>query len=84
MSIYGNRKEFKDLFLVEFFSWIEIVGEGSLHIQCINQHFHYGRHIISREITNYQETKDDDVEEKQFRKEIESINKLFEEEEDEE
>ena len=82
MSIYGNRKEFKDLFLVDFFSWIEIVGEGSLLIQCTNKHFYYGRHIILREITNYQETKDDDVEE--FRKEIESINKLFKEEEDEE
>lgn len=56
MSIYGNYKEFKDLFLITFFAWIENVSRSSLRITCTDKHFHYGRRIISREITNSQES----------------------------
>lgn len=58
LSIYGEYKEFPDLFLQKFISWIDIIGIGSLRIHCTDKHFHYGRRIISREITNFNESKE--------------------------
>lgn len=43
MSTYGNREEFHDDFIYDFYSWIEIINKGSLPISCTNKHFHYGR-----------------------------------------
>ena len=80
MSIYGNRQEFNDYFLTDFYSWVEIISTGSLRISCTDKHFHYGRRIISREITNSQDLKD----EMKFTDEIKAIDVLLEEEEDEE
>ena len=52
MSIYGNYTDFRDMFNQCFCSFIETLSAGSLRISCTNKHFHYGRKIISREITN--------------------------------
>lgn len=59
MSIYGNYTEFPDLFILCFCSFLETLCAGSLRISCSNKHFHYGRKIISREITNSIEIKNE-------------------------
>ena len=87
LSIYGGYKEFPDLFLQQFVSWVDVIGTGSLRIHCTDKHFHYGRRIISREITNYKESQENDTTtdpEKQFENELKLIDHLLEEEEEEE
>lgn len=61
------------------------MGIGSLRIHCTDKHFHYGRRIISREITNFNESKENIYNmdpDQHFKNDIEKINKLFEEEEE--
>lgn len=56
-SIYKNYTNFPDLSIPYFCSFIKTLSAGSLRIECTNKHFHYGKKIISREITNYIEIK---------------------------
>lgn len=57
MSIFGNYQDFDEFFYHKLNSFLEVVGEGSLRFTNENKHFHYGRRILSREITNSTEEK---------------------------
>lgn len=59
MSIFGNYQEFDDNFIPALLSFFEIIGHGSLRIKNTHKSFHQGRHILSREITNANECKQD-------------------------
>mgnify|MGYP001130107669 CR=1 FL=1 len=58
ISSYGKNKKVSELFVQTLISFTEEIGKYSLRIMCTNKHFHYGRRIISREITNANESKD--------------------------
>ena len=98
-STWKNVYIFKppDLFIQKLISFVDEIGKGSLKISCTKKHFHYGRRIISREVTNYNESKADlskkicedegiyeeeDEDERNFQYEIKLIDQLFNEEED--
>ena len=86
LSSYGEDHDDADIFVIQL---------KSLRIRCTNKHFHYGRRIVSREITNYKESQssaeineEDDVNEEDdddlhYRYEINQIEKLLNEEEEE-
>lgn len=99
MSVYGNYTEFPDLFIPCFCSFIETIAAGSLRISCTNKHFHYGRKIISREITNSVEIKKEtnhentiaeneefyeEYDDSNLKNDIELINKLINDNDEEE
>lgn len=52
ISIFGNYQEFDDNYNKALLSFYEIIGYGSLRIKNTSRNFHQGRHILSREITN--------------------------------
>ena len=88
LTIYGKQKIFSDIFIDLFRSFIDSIGKGSLRISCQKQ-FHYGRKIMSREITNSKEEKiakalnENDFEDNDdinFRKEIQAFEKVLNDE----
>ena len=95
LSSYGEDHDDADIFVIQLKSFLDIISKGSLRIRCTNKHFHYGRRIVSREITNYKESQssaeineEDDVNEEDdddlhYRYEINQIEKLLNEEEEE-
>lgn len=99
ISPYGRNKNVSELFIQKLISFTEEIGKYSLRILCTNKHFHYGRRIISREITNARESKnekindlslnnqqedDEDDDSKSFENDIKLIEELLHEEEEEE
>ena len=89
ISSYGKNKKVSELFVQTLISFTEEIGKYSLRIMCTNKHFHYGRRIILREITNANESKDmksedTDEDSKSFQNDINLIEELLNEEEEEE
>lgn len=94
LSSYCQGQNENDTFLLQFKSFLEIISKGSLRIKCTNKHFHYGRSIITREITNYKESLltttideqndiiEDEAEKVHLINEINQINWLLNEEEE--
>lgn len=88
ISSYGKNKKVSELFVQTLISFTEEIGKYSLRIMCTNKHFHYGRRIILREITNANESKDmksedTDEDSKSFQNDINLIEELLNEEEEE-
>lgn len=94
LSSYGEDHDDADITVLQLKPFLDIISKGSLRIRCTNKHFHYGRRIVSREITNYKESQsseineEDDVNEEDdddlhYRYEINQIEKLLNEEEEE-
>ena len=100
LSSYTKNSDDNNLFIVELISFADAIGQFSLRIPCSNKHFHYGRRIISREITNSQEIKAEKNEmnnssenheiklntksDREFQNDLEKIDQLLNEEEESE
>lgn len=92
LSSYCEDNGNVDILVIQLKSFLDIISKGSLRIKWTNKLIHYGRRIVSREITNYKEShssakynEDDDVDdddELYYRHEINLIEKLLNEEEE--
>lgn len=95
LSSYCEHNEYADILVILLKSFLETISKGSLRINSTDKHFHFGRRIISREITNFKESQsstafineDDDVDadeegELHLRHEINQIDTLLNEAEE--
>lgn len=94
LSSYCEDNGDADIFIIQLKSFLETISKGSLRLKCPDKHFHFGRRIISREITNFKESQSstginegddpnaDEDDEFQLRYEINQIDTLLNEEEE--
>lgn len=94
LSSYCEDNGDADIFIIQLKSFLETISKGFLRIKCTDKHFHFGRRIISREITNFKESQSstainegddpdaDEDDEFQLRYEINQIDTLLNEEEE--